>query len=153
MKVLLVIAIWAAALALSVWVGAWLTGRLLARVDAADRAAKKKTADDGGKQVGVASPAAAAPAPGDGVDGARVRAVLRGGWWIGILERLAVTGCILVGFTPGIAVVVAVKGLGRFPQLRDDPAASERFVIGSLVSLLWSAAVGFAALALLGLVT
>lgn len=88
----------------------------------------------------------------DGVDSARVRAVLRGGMWIGVLERLAVTGCILVGFTPGIAVVVAVKGLGRFPQLRDDPAVSERFVIGSLASLLWAAAVGFAALGLLGLV-
>ncbi|MDQ2625367.1 MAG: hypothetical protein M3Y20_09440, partial [Actinomycetota bacterium] len=81
-----------------------------------------------------------------------VRAVLRGGWWIGVLERLAVTACILVGFTPGIAVVVAVKGLGRFPQLRDDPAASERFVIGSLASLVWSAVMGFAGLALLGLV-
>ena len=135
MKVLLLVAIWAAALAVSVWVGAWLTGRLLARVDAADRAAR-----------------AARKAADDGVDGPRVRAVLRGGWWIGVLERFAVTGCILVGFTPGIAVVVAVKGLGRFPQLRDDPAASERFVIGSLASLLWSAAVGFAGLGVLGLV-
>ncbi len=145
MTVFLQVLIWVAALALSVWVGRWVTGRLLAHIDTADRKARK-TADDGG-------PRATVPDDGDGVDSPRVRAVLRGGMWIGILERIAVTGCILVGFTPGIAVVVAVKGLGRFPQLRDNPAASERFVIGSLASLLWSAAVGFVALALLGVVT
>lgn len=148
MRILLDVAIWAAALALSVWLGAWLTGRLLARIDAADR--KARAADDGAARATEAT--APARAAGDGVDSARVRAVLRGGWWIGVLERLAVTACILVGFTPGIAVVVAVKGLGRFPQLRDDPAASERFVIGSLASLVWSAVMGFAGLALLGLV-
>lgn len=145
MTVFLVVLIWVVALALSVWVGKWATGRLLARIDAADRKARN-AADDGGAHATV-------PVGADGVDSPQVRAVLRGGMWIGVLERIAVTGCILVGFTPGIAVVVAVKGLGRFPQLRDNPAASERFVIGSLASLLWSAAVGFAALGLLGLVT
>ena len=152
MTQLIQVGIWLAALALSVWLGAWLTGRLLARIDAADRKARtaRKAADDGEPSVGATPDATAAP--GDGVDSERVRAVLRGGWWIGVLERLAVTGCILVGFTPGIAVVVAVKGLGRFPQLRDDPAASERFVIGSLASLLWASVMGFAALGLLGIV-
>ncbi|NKY39931.1 hypothetical protein HGA02_10435, partial [Cellulomonas septica] len=71
--------------------------------------------------------------------------VLRGGTWVGILERLAVTGCFLVGEAGGIAVVVAVKGLGRYPELRENPGASERFVIGTFASLLWSAAVGFVA--------
>src|SRR5690625_628811 len=42
---------------------------------------------------------------------------LRGGTWIGILERLAITGAILVGYPAAIAVVIAVKGLGRFPEL------------------------------------
>jgi len=151
--VLWTVLIWLLALALSVWGGMWGTARLLARIDAADRKARRD--DDGGR--GASAPpgepgppgATSTPATADGVDGAHVRAVLRGGMWIGILERLAVTSCILVGFTPGIAVVVAVKGLGRFPQLRDNPAASERFVIGSLASLLWSAAVGFAGLGLL----
>jgi hypothetical protein len=61
-----------------------------------------------------------------------------------VLERIAVTGTLLAGEPGGIAVVVAVKGLGRYPELRngDDPAVSERFVIGTLASLLWSAGVG-----------
>lgn len=81
---------------------------------------------------------------GDGPDGDRARAKLRGGTWIGVLERLAVTGTLLAGEPGGVAVVVAVKGLGRYPELRagDDPAVSERFVIGTLASLVWSAGVG-----------
>lgn len=81
---------------------------------------------------------------GDGPDGDRARSRLRGGTWIGVLERLAVTGTLLAGEPGGVAVVVAVKGLGRYPELRagDDPAVSERFVIGTLASLVWAAAVG-----------
>jgi hypothetical protein len=81
---------------------------------------------------------------GDGPDGERARQKLRGGTWIGILERLAITGSLLAGEPGGVAVVVAVKGLGRYPELRagDDPAVSERFVIGTLASLVWSAGVG-----------
>jgi len=81
---------------------------------------------------------------GDGPDSDRARAKLRGGTWIGVLERLAITGTLLAGEPGGVAVVVAVKGLGRYPELRagDDPAVSERFVIGTLASLVWAAAVG-----------
>ncbi|MGY4642595.1 hypothetical protein [Cellulomonas sp. URHB0016] len=79
----------------------------------------------------------------DGPEGLGARAVLRGGTWVGALERLAVTGCMLIGQPEGIAVVIAVKGLGRYPELRENPGASERFVIGTLASLLWSAAVGY----------
>jgi hypothetical protein len=57
--------------------------------------------------------------------------------------------CVLVDEPAGIAVVVAVKGLGRFPELRENPGASERFVIGTLASLVWSAAIGVGARALL----
>jgi len=43
-------------------------------------------------------------------------------------------------------VVLAVKGLGRFAELR-APAAAERFIVGTLASGLWAAAcVGVAAL-------
>ena len=42
-----------------------------------------------------------------------------------------------------VAVVVAVKGLGRYPELRSYPAGSERFVVGTLASLTWAAGVGF----------
>jgi hypothetical protein len=78
-------------------------------------------------------------------------AALRGGTWIGILERLAVCGAILLGYPAAIAVVVAVKGLGRYPELRNHPAASERFVIGTLASMIWAAAIGVAGQALLSL--
>lgn len=77
------------------------------------------------------------------------RAVLRGGTWIGILERLAVTGCLVAGYPAGIAFVIAVKGLGRYPELREHPGLSERFVIGTLASMGWAALVGAAARGLL----
>jgi hypothetical protein len=80
----------------------------------------------------------------DGPDGPRARAVLRGGTWIGILERIAVTGCVLAGDMTSVALVVAVKGLGRYPELRENPGASERFVIGTLTSMIWAALVGVA---------
>lgn len=79
-----------------------------------------------------------------GPESPQARAALRGGTWIGILERLAVTGCILLGQPSGVAVVVAVKGLGRYSELVRNPSASERFVIGTLASLSWAAAIGFA---------
>lgn len=85
----------------------------------------------------------------DGPVGPRAREALRGGTWIGILERVGVTGSLLVGDPTGIAVVVAIKGLGRFPELREHPAASERFVIGTLASLVFAAAVGVLGRALL----
>ena len=80
--------------------------------------------------------------------------VLRGGMWIGILERLAITTAIVVGYGEAVAVVIAIKGLGRYPEMRrsdreDGGAVAERFIIGTLASFLWAAAVGLAALALL----
>lgn len=87
-----------------------------------------------------ATPASPAPRPG----------VLRGGLVIGILERLAVAGAILSNEPVAIAYVVAIKGLGRYAELKETPAVAERFIIGTLTSLLWAAAVaGFAAAYLL----
>jgi hypothetical protein len=67
--------------------------------------------------------------------------VLRGGLLIGVLERAAVVLAILAGQPVAIAYVVAIKGLGRYPELKGTPGASERFIIGTLASLLWAAAV------------
>lgn len=67
--------------------------------------------------------------------------VLRGGLLIGMLERAAVVLAILSNQPVAIAYVVAIKGLGRYSELKDAPAASERFIIGTLASLLWAAAV------------
>ena len=67
--------------------------------------------------------------------------VLRGGTTIGLLERIATAGALMSGLPEGVAVVVAVKGVGRFSELA-SPEARERFIIGTLASLAWSAALG-----------
>jgi hypothetical protein len=71
----------------------------------------------------------------------RTHEVLRGGTWIGYLERAAVIGAIVVGHFEIIAAVIAIKGLGRFSEL-DAPEARERFIIGTLVSMSWAALCG-----------
>ncbi|WP_323961240.1 hypothetical protein GC088_05585 [Arthrobacter sp. JZ12] len=67
--------------------------------------------------------------------------VLRGGLVIGILERVAVALAILLNEPVAIAYVIAIKGLGRYAELKETPAAAERFIIGTLTSLLWACAV------------
>jgi len=85
---------------------------------------------------------AADPPPGHPGPGTPLPAgVMRGGLLIGMLERAAVVLAILSNQPVAIAYVVAIKGLGRYPELKATPAASERFIIGTLASLLWAAAV------------
>ena len=91
------------------------------------------------------TPAAAAPADGSAALSVSSVRILRGGAIIGVLERLAVCFAILAGQPVAIAYVVAIKGLGRFAELKETPVAAERFIIGTLTSLLWAA--GVAALA------
>ncbi len=72
----------------------------------------------------------------------RVRAtVLRGGAWIGVLERLALFGTLLAGFPLGLAAIVAIKAFARYPELKTAQAtgAIERFIIGTFASLGWAA--------------
>jgi len=77
---------------------------------------------------------------------------LHGGKTIGALERTAVAVSILAGWPEGIAIVLAVKGLARYPELRgtDPPtetpttqvsSASEQFIIGTFASVMWAVAV------------
>ena len=72
------------------------------------------------------------------------RDVLRGGAWIGALERLALLGTLVADWPEGLAVIVAVKGLARYPELRTvsgaGTGANERFIIGTFASLGWAAA-------------
>lgn len=76
--------------------------------------------------------------------------VLGGGAWIGVLERLAVTGAILAGQVGLIGVVVAIKGLGRWADLQSNPALTERFIIGTMTSYLIAGLAGVLGLWWLG---
>lgn len=91
-------------------------------------------ADETRDETGKAAKAAAGPP-------AHTTRILRGGAIIGVLERLAVCLAILTGQPVAIAYVVAIKGLGRFAELKETPVAAERFIIGTLASMLWAAGV------------
>lgn len=112
---------------------------------AEDRAASE-SADDPAADVTVDN-ATADKAAADKASAqlATTTRILRGGAIIGVLERLAVCLAILAGQPVAIAYVVAIKGLGRFAELKETPVAAERFIIGTLTSMLWAA--GVAALA------
>lgn len=92
----------------------------------------------GGGPVATAVLDAADPAEVGVSGGPGDPTILRGGAWIGALERAAIAGTLLVRWPEGLAVVLAVKGLGRFAELR-APAAAERFIVGTLASGLWAA--------------
>lgn len=64
--------------------------------------------------------------------------VMRGGATIGVLERLAVAAVIVAGYPEGLAVIIAIKGVGRFTELGEAAEARERFIIGTLTSWLWA---------------
>lgn len=99
-------------------------------------------ANDPAADVTVDPSAAAdvtAATPALSVSSARI---LRGGAIIGVLERLAVCLAIMTGQPVAIAYVVAIKGLGRFAELKETPVAAERFIIGTLTSMLWAAGIG-----------
>jgi len=65
---------------------------------------------------------------------------LRGGAWIGAFERLAVAASLLLGWPEGVAVALAIKAFGRYPELKSPGgAAAERFIIGTFTSVLWAA--------------
>lgn len=91
----------------------------------------------------------AATADGEPPQSPGIRAAsakLRGGRWIGMLERIAIFATILSGFGEGIAVVLAIKGLARYPDLKATTAgAAERFIIGTFTSVLFAAACAGAA--------
>lgn len=95
---------------------------------------------DGELTAGGARPPADVPGPAP-MPGQRI---LRGGAIIGVLERLGVCLAILTAQPVAIAYIVAIKGLGRFAELKETPVAAERFIIGTLTSMLWAAGVAAA---------
>ena len=148
-------ALWIAAALLVGVVGGWpvtagtlalAKSRPIRAVDAAESSvAAPQTESPSAEAPTAESPAPAAPSPDPAGPDTRVEAhrveVLRGGLLIGMLERAAVVVAIFSGQPVAIAYVVAIKGLGRYPELKSTPAASERFIIGTLASLLFSASV------------
>lgn len=78
-------------------------------------------------------------------------ALLRGGRMIGWLERLASVATLLAAFPAGIAAIVAIKGLARYPDLKASDGTAERFILGTFTSLLIAAAGAGAAHWCLGL--
>jgi hypothetical protein len=106
-----------------------------------------RPARPGAVPADAAPPRAAAPTGEPPLDLESPVSVLRGGAWIGYLERGAVAATLLASFPEGLALVLAVKGVGRYPELRDAGSggragadAPEEFIIGTLASLLWAAA-------------
>jgi len=96
--------------------------------------------DDGGIVVrGIPAGGDAAGAPSGSTGDGPV--ILRGGTVIGYLERLGAVVAIVAGFPEALAVIVAIKGIGRFSELA-SAEARERFIIGTLASLLWACAAG-----------
>ncbi|MDO5499546.1 MAG: hypothetical protein Q4F67_07690 [Propionibacteriaceae bacterium] len=67
-------------------------------------------------------------------------ALLRGGKAIGWLERVGTYATLLAGFPAGMAAIVAVKGLARYPDLKAADGTAERFILGTFTSLLIGAA-------------
>jgi hypothetical protein len=102
-------------------------------VSEAPRAATGQTVD-GELTAGGGKPSSDAPQPAP-----PAQRILRGGAIIGVLERLGVCVAILTGQPVAIAYIVAIKGLGRFAELKETPVAAERFIIGTLTSMLWAA--------------
>ncbi|WP_415678963.1 hypothetical protein [Tsukamurella hominis] len=92
-------------------------------------------------------PSGGEPGRGDPPDEPVPDSPLRGGLAIGVLERAAIAVCVLANFGGGLAVIVAAKGLARYPELR-HPGAAEQFIIGTFVSVLWAVACAGVAVAL-----
>lgn len=87
-----------------------------------------------GRDVASLSPVEAPPEP-------RTGPVMRGGRYIGPLERVLVLVLALTGAYGVIAAVLAAKGVVRFPEISADRARgtkAEEFLVGSLVS--WACA-------------
>jgi hypothetical protein len=118
---------------------AWAGGQAPDRLAQTGALAAVLAAVAAGGPVATAVLRAADPAA-DGVPGGPQDAdILRGGAWIGILERAAVAASLLAGSAEGLVVLIAVKGLGRYAELRNS-AAAERFIVGTLASGVWAAA-------------
>ena len=131
-------AIVGACFAMAVFLGTPVVRRLLERIEKRDSAVVPEFGDSDGLASTSEEPGRrrSHDVPGLGAAGTQ----LKGGYWIGLLERAALFACVLSGFPAGIAVVLGVKGLGRYPELRMPTGSKgELFIIGTFSSMLWAA--------------
>lgn len=73
------------------------------------------------------------------------------GFWIGCLERAFLLTIVLLGYLPGIALLLGLKSLFRFGEIKDptNRKETEYILIGTLLSFGFALAVGLSVKALL----
>lgn len=72
-----------------------------------------------------------------------------GGRVIGLLERGLIFALVLIGQPEGVGLLIAAKSILRFGAVKDDRAASEYVIIGTLASVGWALLAAFATQSLL----
>lgn len=86
-------------------------------------------------------------------DGAGLQGLLNGGRVIGWLERACIFATVIAHEPSGIAVVIAVKSVARFPEFRAPStgetkvtqAKAEAFIVGTLLSVALAVSAAYAA--------
>ena len=75
----------------------------------------------------------------------------RGGFWIGVLERILVVVFVCLGEYSAIGFLIAAKSILRFPDVKPGGPGhkmSEYVIIGTMLSLIIAIAIGQAILLL-----
>jgi hypothetical protein len=78
------------------------------------------------------------------IEAFRRRGLRNGGAIIGALERTLVLTFVLAGNYGAIGLVLAGKGLLRYPEIKgsQDQKMAEYILVGTMLSLIWAVAVG-----------
>ena len=66
--------------------------------------------------------------------------VLPAGEWLGPLERVITFACLSLSWPEGVAAALVLKSWGRLDVIKTSPEAGQRFMIGTMASVLWAAA-------------
>ena len=64
------------------------------------------------------------------------------GFTIGILERLCVLSMAILGQYSAISFVLAAKSLARFKKIEDEPEFAEKYLVGTLMSVVIALVIG-----------
>jgi hypothetical protein len=81
------------------------------------------------------------------IDTFRRHGLRNGGATIGMLERCLVLTFVLAGNYGAIGLILAAKGLLRYPEIKDtqDQKMAEYILVGTMLSLIWAVVVGLLA--------